>query len=240
MKTFMTPTIVQLYIVFGTLNLLCSTDLTISAAPKESELTSLPVTTESVEEGLRMNREALRALPEFQTKNVPTHLRLAKILSQQGDPNGAIEEYQAALALNPLLSEAYRELGAVYIDKHEWEKAEQVLRKGTTLNSHDHQTWYWLGRSLIAQEHFYQARKAFETAAHLAPNDAKIHSDLGLTLMTQGHNKEAEKALKKAIILQPDFAEAHDRLERVLAAHGDSTQLILSARHILQTLFYRH
>jgi len=51
-----------------------------------------PVTNESVQAGLRKNREALRNAPQFQTNDAPTHLRLAEVLSQQGDPNGAIEE----------------------------------------------------------------------------------------------------------------------------------------------------
>lgn len=159
MKTFLTLASVILCVVFVTLNLSCSTDLTAGTAPQELGLTSHPITNEFVENGLRKNREALRASPEFQTKNVSTHLRLGAILSQRGDPNGAIEEYQAALTLDPSLSEAYRELGAVYIDKHEWQKAEQSLRKGTKLNPQDHQTWYWLGRSLIAQEHFIRLGK---------------------------------------------------------------------------------
>jgi len=82
-----------------------------------------PVTNESVEAGLRKNREALRNAPQFQTNDALTHLRLAEVLGHQGDPNGAIEEYQAAIELNPGMAEAYRGMGAVYIDKHEWEKS---------------------------------------------------------------------------------------------------------------------
>lgn len=79
-----------------------------------------PVTNQSVEAGLLKRRNALRSSPEFQKHNAPTHLRLAEMLSQQGDPNGAIEEYQVAIQLNPASAEAYRGLGAVYIDTHQW------------------------------------------------------------------------------------------------------------------------
>ena len=206
---------------------------------EEIGITGTPVTNELVEAGLRNNREALRALPGFQTNDAPTHLRLAEVLSQQGDPHGAIEEYQAAIQLNFEMAEAFRGLGAVYIDTHEWKKAEQALRKGVELNPQDHQAWYWLGRSLIAQEHVQRAQEAFEIATHIAPTDAETHSDLGLAFMAQGHIHEAEKALKNAIKLQPDLAEAHHRLERVRAAGDNSQDLIQSARNILQTLFHR-
>ena len=115
--------------LFGALELSFSADRTANIGTKEPELSSQPVTNESVEDGLRKNREALRTSPEFQTNDAPTHQRLAEVLSQQGDPNGAIEEYQAALTLNPSLIKAYRGLGAVYIDKHEWQKAQQALQK---------------------------------------------------------------------------------------------------------------
>jgi Flp pilus assembly protein TadD len=206
---------------------------------EERRVPGAPVTDESVEVGLRKNREVLRKTPQFQTDDAPTHLRLAEILSQQGDPNGAIEEYEAVIALNPRMVEAYRGLGAVYIDKHEWEKAEQALRMSTELDAQDNLAFYWLGRSLMAQDHFRQAHEAFETATDLAPTDAEAYSDLGLVLMAQGYNKEAEHALRQAINLQPDLAEAHHRLERVRATQDSSQQLIQSARKILHTLFRR-
>ncbi len=85
----------------------------------ETPLISYPATDKSVEAGLLKIREGLRDSPEFQTNDAPTHRRSAKTLSQQGDPSGAIEEYQIALSLDPMLAGAYRELGAVYIDTHE-------------------------------------------------------------------------------------------------------------------------
>jgi len=216
-----------------------SADLTPNPESKGQILTSYPVTNESVEAGLREVREALRTSPEFQTRDAPTHLRLAKLLNHQGDPNGAIEEYQAAITLNPSLTEAYRELGAVFIDKHEWRKAEQALRKGTELKPDDSQALYWLGRSLIAQEHYHLAQEALVAATKFDSTNPEYFSDLGLALMAQGHSKEAEQALKQAIALQPDFAEAHHRLEQVHAAQDNSTQLVQSAQQTLQTLFRR-
>ncbi|MDH5774632.1 MAG: tetratricopeptide repeat protein [Nitrospirota bacterium] len=198
-----------------------------------------PITNAQVEAGLRKNREALRNTPPFQTHDAPTHLRLAEMLSQQGDPNGAIEEYQAAIQLNPEMAKAFQGLGGVYIDTHEWEKAEQALRKGVKLNPQDHQTWYWLGRSLIAQEHFQQAQEVLVTATHLSPHEVETFSDLGLACMAQGQSHEAEMALKNAIDLQPDFAEAHHRLEQVRAAQENPQQLMQLAQDILHTLFRR-
>lgn len=80
------------------------------------------------------------------------------------------------------------------MDKHEGKKAEQALRKGAELNPQDYQALYWLGRSLIAQEHFHQAQEVLATATQLDPINPESHADLGLALMAQGHSKEAEEA----------------------------------------------
>ena len=137
------------------------------------------------------------------------------------------------------MGEAYRELGAVYIDKHEWENAEGALRAGTGINPQDSNALYWLGRSLMAQEQFQEAQKAFTRAIQFDSSNPEFHSDLGLTFMPQGQSQNAEKTLKYAITLQPDLAETHHRLERVRAAGESSQELIQAARDILQTLFRR-
>ena len=198
-----------------------------------------PVTNESVEAGLLTIRQALRSSPAFQENDAPTHLRLAEVLSQQGDPNGAIEEYQAAIQLNPDSSEAYRGLGAVFIDTHEWRNAEEELRTSARLDSTDSQTFYWLGRALMAQHNFSGATAAFTTATGLNPQDAESFADLGLVQMAQGHASDAAKALTQAIQLRPEFAEAHHRFELLHASKQNPQQLTHAALEMLNILFRR-
>jgi len=198
-----------------------------------------PVTNESVEAGLLKMRKTLRSSPAFQKDDAPTHLRLAGVLSQQGDPNGAIEEYQAAIQLNPALAEAYRGLGAVFIDTHDWKDAEDALRNSTRLDDTDSQTFYWLGRTLMAQHKFSDATAAFSTATDLNPQDAEAFSDLGLVQMAQGQASDAATALIQSIQLNPDYAEAHHRLELLRASQQDPEQLTRAALEILNILFRR-
>ncbi len=198
-----------------------------------------PVTNASVESGLRREREALRQSPEFQGQDAETHMRLATLLNQQGDPNGAIEEYLAAIRLKPDWAEAYRDLGSVHIDKHEWKAAIRALRQSTHLREKDGQAWYWLGRALMANRNFPEAARAFDKATKTLPDEVEAYSDLGLVLMAQGHSAEGEHALSRAITLRPDFAEAHHRLELLRSARGDQEQVIQAATGILNILFRR-
>jgi hypothetical protein len=75
-------------------------------AAEEIDVPGKPVTNESVEAGLLTKRKTLRLSPAFRNHDAPTHLKLAGMLSQHGDSNGAIEEYQAAIRLNPESAEA--------------------------------------------------------------------------------------------------------------------------------------
>ncbi len=198
-----------------------------------------PVTNESVEAGLLKRRNALRSSPGFLENDAPTHLRLAEVLSQQGDPNGAIEEYRAAKQLDPDLAGAFLGMGAVYLDQHEWKQAENALERAAQLDSENSPVEYWLGRSRLAQQKFYDAQHAFRTATRLNPDDAEAFSDIGLTYLAQGQSREAINALRQAIRLRPDFSEAHSRLELAEAFTLNEDQLVLETAKILQILFRR-
>lgn len=207
--------------------------------PSETCTSHAPVTNKCVEAGLRTRREALRAEAAFQANTPATHLKLAAILNQQGDPNGAIEEYRAAIQLDPGLGDAFLGMGAVYLDQHEWKQAEEALTWAAQLDSENSQIEYWLGRSLLGQQKFHRAELALRTATSLNPNDAEAFSDLGLTYMAQGQSTHAINALRQAIVLRPDFAEAHSRLELANAFKLDENRLVHETAKIIQMLFRR-
>lgn len=210
-----------------------------TSPPSETCTAHAPVTNECVEAGLRRRRELLRAEAAFQVHSPGTHLKLAEILNQQGDPNGAIEEYRAAIQLDPDLAGAFQGMGAVYLDQHEWKQAEDMLERAAQLESGNSQTEYWLGRSRLAQQKLHEAQQAFNTATRLNPADAEALSDLGLTYMAQGQPIQAINALRQAIGLRPDYSEAHSRLELVEAFKHNQDELILETAKILHLLFRR-
>jgi cytochrome c-type biogenesis protein CcmH/NrfG len=179
----------------------------------------------------------IRAESDFQVKTPATHLQLAERLNQQGDPNGAIEEYRAAIQLDPGLASAFLGLGAVYLDQHEWKQAEDAFERAGHFDRENSQIEYWLGRSRLAQHKFPEAMNALQAALRLNPHDAEAFSDLGLTYMALGEPMDAIRALRQAIRLQPDFSEAHARLELAEAFKLNQALLSEETAIILDLLF---
>src|SRR5262245_51874328 len=148
-----------------------------------------------LEEEFRRAREKLRFSPEFAGTDAETHIRFAEALHHRGDLTGATEEYHAAIKLNSELTQAYRGLGVVLIDRHDWMGAVKALDITTRRRPDDAEAFYWLGRALMARGDWTEASQALATAIRLKPDDAEAYVDLGLMHMVQDNPTAAEQAL---------------------------------------------
>lgn len=192
-----------------------------------------------LEAEFRRTRALLRASPAFSGTDAQTRYRLAEELARRGDMNGAAEEYRAAIGLDPEFGEAYRGLGQVLLDYHDYVGAAEALEAAVRLHRDDGEVYYWLGRACMGVGRWPDAVRAMETAVQLRPDDAEAYADLGLLRMVQGDADKARTALDLAIRLKPDGAEAH-RLRELLSQHReDRQQLIAAARKVLKDLFER-
>jgi cytochrome c-type biogenesis protein CcmH/NrfG len=192
-----------------------------------------------LEEEFRQAREKLRASPEFAGTDPEAHLRFAEALHHRGDLTGATEEYQAAITLNPELTEAYRGLGVVFIDRHDWMRAVKALTITTQRRPEDAEAFYWLGRAHLARGDWKEAAEVLARTIRLKPEDAEAYADLGLVRMVQGNPPAAVEALRQAVSLKPDDADAHSLLETVLTHQQNPEQVTSAARQVLDTMFAR-
>ncbi len=192
-----------------------------------------------LEAEFRRAREPLRAAPEFRGTDAASHLRLAEALAHRGDLNGAVEEYHAALALQPELLDAHRGLGVIQLDRHDWAGAVESLRTTVRLAPNDGEAFYWLGRALMGVRDWSGAVTALETATTLRPDDAEAYADLGLVRMVQGQQTAASEALLVAVRLKPDHAEVHRLLEILHTFEKEPAQIAREAKQILDLIFAR-
>jgi cytochrome c-type biogenesis protein CcmH/NrfG len=204
-----------------------------ASAPREGP------TETGLEEEFRQAREKLRASPEFTGTDADAHLRFAEALHHRGDLTGATEEYQAAITLDSELTEAYRGLGVVFIDRHDWIRAVKALTITTQRRPDDAEAFYWLGRANMARGDWKEAAEALARTIRLKPDDAEAYADLGLVRMAQGNPTAAVEALRQAVSLKPDDADAHSLLETVLTHQQNPEYVTEAARQVLNTMFAR-
>ncbi|MDF0645181.1 MAG: tetratricopeptide repeat protein [Nitrospira sp.] len=187
----------------------------------------------------RRSRDALRARPEFQGDTADAHYRLGKALHGRGDMVGGAEEYRLAIRCDPRFGEAYRDLGTLLLDWHDYPGAVAALEQAVQLGRQDSETYYWLGRGLMGKSDWPAAAAALETAVRIKPDDAEAYADLGLVRMVQGDVTGAADALRASIELKPDNADAHALLETLTLHHSDRDQVIRAAQQVLALMFRR-
>jgi eukaryotic-like serine/threonine-protein kinase len=110
-----------------------------------------------------------------------------------GNVDRAVEEFQAAIALDPRYALAHAALGEAY-----WTQYTATRDPA------------WVPR----------ASEAGTTALRLAPHLAPVRYSLALTLAGSGRLNDALEELQRALVLQPNYDEARRQLGLLLAQQG--------------------
>jgi len=108
-----------------------------------------------------------------------SHVNRGNLRHLHDDDDGALEDFQAALRLQPALGEAYSNLALVYARRRQWAQAVEALDQGIALEpSRLHRSYYSRG---VAREHLGDLAGAYEDyqqAAELAPDWAAPRTEL--------------------------------------------------------------
>ena len=108
---------------------------------------------------------------EYYNRAVKNHLT--------GKLSLAIADYNAAIEANPELGQARCNLGLIYNQRHEYDKAISEFRKALAINPKDAFTYNGIGAALRAQKDYDGALKNWQTATSLKPDLATAHYNLG-------------------------------------------------------------
>jgi len=163
----------------------------------------------------------------------------AKSAQAQGDLAGAAATYEKLLQVAPNLGAAYNNLGALYLQQHEYKKAAAILEKGLKVDPKMTSASALLGISLYEMGEYTPARRHLESALRANPKDD--HAELFLSndliklgdfdaaamhlrqlsqrqpqnqeiwyLLGKVHMKLSEQALSKLNAIDPDSVYAHE------------------------------
>lgn len=128
---------------------------------------------------------------------------------------------QLAIKQNPLLAEAYSNLGNVFKEKGQLQEALENYRHSVRLKPDFIDGYINLAAACVAAGDMEQAVQAYVSALQYNPDLYCVRSDLGNLLKALGRLDEAKSCYLKAIETCPTFAVAWSNLGCVFNAQGE-------------------
>jgi TolB-like protein/DNA-binding winged helix-turn-helix (wHTH) protein/Tfp pilus assembly protein PilF len=181
---------------------------------------------------LKARAAAMRAL-QLSDSLAEVHTELADLASHEDfDWNGAEQEFQRAIELNPNSAVAHHFYGADLMCMGRWDEASSEMERARELdplsvivNANVGLVYYY------ARQHD-KAIEAEQKALELGPNTAFIHEYLGVAYGQKRMYREAVGHLQKAVDLSENFPLYQAELALAYAAEGNRTP----ARRIVTNL----
>jgi tetratricopeptide (TPR) repeat protein len=167
--------------------------------------------------------ESLLSLTVVAPNSARMHQAMAHELAKQGHTAEAIENYRAALKINPQLPGLHFELAEMLrtvSTPEAHEAAESEYKAALEANPFDEQSEIRLGDIAVQKNDLKEAYERYTRAIQLQPGDPEANIGLAKVLMAMDQPQKAEPLLVHAIALDPTSALAHFRLGTVYRELG--------------------
>ncbi len=148
------------------------------------------------------------------------HFKLGVTLAQQGDLTEAIENFHAALRINPRYAAAHSALGFAFALQGRLTEANEQFDQALSISPRQADAHTGLGLLLARQGKLSEAADHFHRALESNPRDAQAHTNLGLILKRQGKGVEAATHFERAVKSDPGSGQAQYQWGLVLAEQG--------------------
>ncbi len=125
--------------------------------------------------------------------------------AQQGNAAQAIQDYQAAIKLNPLQTYAYYDLGVMYQRQNDVADASTAYQKALLINPKYRPALFNLA-VLDSTTAPTSALANYQQLNAIDPNDPNVLLNLGLLLRKMGKVDEGNSYIAKAVQLKPALA----------------------------------
>ena len=141
---------------------------------------------------------------------------------------GRIGNVSGFLFLAVLGVASWRLVGSYKDDETLW--STNVAKNPEGIAPRDH-----LGRALLIEGKFQQARSLFEEGLKIHPDSADFHFGLAESLARAGCEKEALRHLLETVRLDPSHSTAHRNLAEAFSAKGDDAAAVHHYQEALRT-----
>lgn len=159
-------------------------------------------------------------------------------LSNQ-DLQGALEAYQAALAIKPDSSEVQLKIGVLYLQRGEYEDARDAFIAVLKLDAKNTNVWNYLGHVYEKLNNYRAAAGAFERALGTDSQNLYALNHLGLAYKQLHQLDDAEEILRQALEIDPKCARSesknlHNYLALIHLERGDVGEAIAEFRESIR------
>lgn len=155
---------------------------------------------------------------ESTEQNGVAHLSYGVDLLLRKQTNAAVEQFKAALNVNPGDSLAYANLAGIAVSQGDWDEAERNFQAALRISPDDFALHNSIGLALARQGKFAEAIDHYKQALELNPDSSKVAYNLGNAYWQDGKLEEAKEAFKIALHIDPKDVAAHLNLGALLLA----------------------
>ena len=166
---------------------------------------------------------ALVSLALAAPKSAEIHAAMARELGRQGNESAAVENYRAALALEPHMQGLAFEFGTVLYrstDDNLRSQTEAEFKAAVVDNPKDEKAQLMLGEIAATRGDNLMAFDDDSRAVDLQPDDVDACVELAKILITMKQPDKARALLEHAIAVDPTSATAHYRLSTLERQQG--------------------
>ena len=157
-------------------------------------------------------RAVLESLAAKQADHPRVNMILGVLELAEGNPAGALEFFEHAMAAEPRLPHLHNKLGEVYLSMKRYTEAIAAYERALEIDSESAVAFAGLARAQLAAGNPQQALEQALIAAELVHYFPRVHLTIGNALLALGDSKGAVEALELCVKQAPKLTLAHKAL----------------------------
>jgi tetratricopeptide (TPR) repeat protein len=191
-------------------------------------------TPEGRSEKLNRSLDCYKLAAHYDPQSVLVHTLWAKVLSMQGDFEGALRVLSRSLSIDSGFGPTYLSLGAVYLAQGRLEEAEKAFLQGNACgadpSAKPHTTLAYLA---LEKGDLSAAEDSLLKSLRLDPDQPAARSALGLVYYKSGQLGQALEENLKALQLLPGDPRTHNNLVLIYREMGRTEEALMHAHKAL-------
>ena len=166
--------------------------------------------------------------------NYLAYNNLGFYLSEKGDVDGAMQNYQKSLDINPQYEDALNNMGYALAAKKRHAEALGYYLRALRIRPEHVEVHNNLGNALSELGRIDEAIDHYQFVLRKNPHHANANNNLGIALAMKGSFDEAIEHFHEAIRTQPGYASAHSNLGNALAVQHKLDEAIVEYTEALR------